>query len=70
MLKLDLSEQPRNGWLAAFLPYIRTRAGIPTPLGPLPVREDFQKLFEGWARRMINLTYSEPAEAVGESADT
>ena len=50
-----------NGWLSALLPYLLARldenAALLTPLLPeLPVRGDYQQLFEQWAYREIDFT--------------
>ena len=55
-------QSPVSGWLHAFAPYIKTRAGTPEPLGPLPVREDYQRLFERWARGEVDFTYPAPED--------
>ncbi|HEU5331378.1 MAG TPA: NACHT domain-containing protein [Actinocrinis sp.] len=46
-----------SGWLNAFVPYILARLGEnAAPREPLPVREDYQRLFERWARGEVDFT--------------
>lgn len=49
-----------HGWLSALAPYIRMRLGEgtneSTSLAPLPVREDYQQLFDAWAHQEVNFT--------------
>lgn len=59
-----------QGWLGALTPYIRRRLTAatttkePTPLAALPVREDYQRLFEAWACRRVDFTHPSVTDAV------
>jgi adenylate kinase family enzyme len=47
-----------KGWLSALVPYILARLDMTetahTPLAPLPMREDYQRLFRAWANHEVD----------------
>ncbi|NUP53302.1 MAG: NACHT domain-containing protein [Catenulispora sp.] len=62
-----ISARP-TGWLSELAPYLRERLGINGGplLAPLPVREDYQRLFKEWAHRKVD--FARPPDTAGDLA--